>query len=186
MQKTTKLIIVNILLVVIICALVSQQVGMLLSKNSSGSSDSLRNSDNAFLNNNSVLNLNATSISFNSSELTLWLSVVNRLSVINSDPVFTGDRTLQWISMRNSSSSDYYQKSMEFVCFWSGQGANGEWEAVISIYNFPNLKADFVVEVSRFTWHSLEVALDGSLIASFPQVTNDTISLGYATFHVTA
>jgi hypothetical protein len=47
---------------------------------------------------------------------------------------------LQWISMRNSSSAsrDPYQKSMEYLFFWSGQGANGEWEAVISIYNSPD------------------------------------------------
>jgi hypothetical protein len=75
---------------------------------------------------------------------------------------------------------------MEFLCFWPGQGANGEWEAVISIYNVPNSTSDFVVEVARFTWHSLQVTLDGNVTASFPQVTNDTISLGYATFHVKA
>jgi hypothetical protein len=88
--------------------------------------------------------------------------------------------------MRNSSSGDYYQKSMEWLCFWSGQGANGEWEAVVSIYNSPNSTTDFVVEVSRFTWHSLDVLLDGNVVATFPQVTDDAVSLGYTTFHVTA
>ena len=75
---------------------------------------------------------------------------------------------------------------MEFLCFWSGQGANGEWKAVISIYNSPNSKTDFAVEVSRFTWHSLEITLDGKVKATFPQVVNDTTSLGYTTFRVTA
>jgi len=54
----------------------------------------------------------------------------------------------------------------------------------VSIYNSLNSTSDYVVEVSRFTWHSLEVRLDGKIIASFPQVTEDTVSLGYTTFHV--
>jgi hypothetical protein len=88
------------------------------------------------------------------------------------------------ISMRNSTSHDYYQKSMEYLCFWNGQGANGEWEAVVSIYNAPDSTSDYVVEVSRFTWHSVEVRLDGKIMASFPQVTEDSVSLGYTSFHV--
>ena len=30
--------------------------------------------------------------------------------------------------------------------FWTGQGANGEWEAVVSIYNSPGSLSDYVVE----------------------------------------
>ena len=130
------------------------------------------------------INLGASAVHFTPLELQTWLGIKDRLSVYNFDPDFTGNRTLQWISMRNSSSGDYYQKSMEFLCFWSGQGANGEWEAVISIYNLPDNKSDFVVEVSRFTWHELHVLLDGNIMVDFPQVTNDTTSPGYATFHV--
>jgi hypothetical protein len=107
------------------------------------------------------------------------------LVVYNADPAFTGNRLLQWISMRNSSSGDYYQKSMEYLCFWEGQGANGEWEAVVSIYNVANSTSNFVVEVARFTWHEIQVRLDGDVKADFPQVTNDTVSLGYYTFQVT-
>jgi hypothetical protein len=73
---------------------------------------------------------------------------------------------------------------MEYLCFWEGQGANGEWEAVVSIYNVPDSTSEFVVEVSRFTWHELQVKLDGFVVADFPQVTNDAVSLGYCTFHV--
>jgi hypothetical protein len=73
---------------------------------------------------------------------------------------------------------------MEYLCFWSGRGANGEWEAVISIYNAPNSTTDYVVEVSRFTWHSLEVRLDGKIMASFPQITEDMSSIGYTSFNV--
>jgi hypothetical protein len=105
--------------------------------------------------------------------------------VYNADPEFTGNRVLQWVSMRNSSSGDYYQKSMEYLCFWEGQGANGEWEAVVSIYNVPDSKSVFVVEVSRFTWHQLQIKIDGEIVADFPQVSDDTISLGYCTFRVT-
>lgn len=132
------------------------------------------------------INTGASNVQFTTYELQTWLDIKDRLTIVNTDPAFTGDRILQWISMRNSSSSDYYQKSMEFLCFWSGQGANGEWEAVISIYNSPNSTSDFVVEVSRFTWHSLEVTLDGNVTATFSQVTYDTASFGYATFHVSA
>ena len=131
------------------------------------------------------INLGANAVEFNSSELQAFEIIKNRISVYNTDPAFTGDRNLQWISMRNSTSHDYYQKSMEYLCFWSGQGANGEWEAVVSIYNTPNSTSDYVVEVSRFTWHSVEVRLDGKIMASFPQVTEDTVSLGYTSFHVT-
>jgi len=66
---------------------------------------------------------------------------------------------------------------MEYLCFWEGQGENGEWEAVVSIYNSPDSTSDFVVEVSRFTWHELHVKLDGVIIATFPQVDKDTVSL---------
>ena len=55
----------------------------------------------------------------------------------------------------------------------------------MSIYNVPDSKSVFVVEVSRFTWHELQVKLDGDVIADFPQVSEDTISLGYTTFRVT-
>lgn len=119
-------------------------------------------------------------------ELSTWLGIKDRVEVFNSDPDFPDpdNRVLGWYSMRNSSSCDYYQKSMEFLCFWEGRGADGEWEAVVSIYNVPNSTSDFVVEVSRFTWHSLEVKLDGSVVAEFPQVTENTVSLGYCTFEV--
>jgi hypothetical protein len=131
------------------------------------------------------INVGAKPVQFSSQELQDFGSIKSRLNVYNVDPAFAGeDRILQWISMRNSSSVDYYQKSMEYLCFWSGQGANGEWEAVISIYNAPNSTSDFVVEVSRFTWHEIQVKLDGSVVADFPQVTKDTTSIGYATFHV--
>ena len=59
------------------------------------------------------INTGAKNISFTSWELEAWNSIKNRVVVYNSDPEFTGNRVLQWISMRNSSSGDYYQKSME-------------------------------------------------------------------------
>ena len=131
------------------------------------------------------VNLGANTVEFNSSELQAFEIIKNRISIYNTDPAFSGERNLQWISMRNSSSAswDSYQKSMEYLCFWSGQGANGEWEAVVSIYNSPGSLSDYVVEVSRFTWHSLEVKVDDKIMASFLQVTKDTVSLGYTTFH---
>jgi archaellum component FlaC len=127
----------------------------------------------------------------NASEIQKFTSIMNRLTVYNPSPNFTGLRTLQWVSMRNSSSApwdNYYQRSMEFLLFQIGQGADGEWQAVLSIYNAPNSTSEYVVEVSRFTWWELQVKLDGNVMVDFPQVTNDATSLeslGYATFHVT-
>jgi hypothetical protein len=130
------------------------------------------------------INAGAKPVQFTAQELEKFQIIRDRVYIYNTDSNFTGTRLLEWISMRNSSSHDYYQKSMEYLCFWSGQGANGEWEAVVSIYNAPNSTSDYVVEVSRFTWHSIEVRLDGKIMTTFPQVTNDTTSIGYVTFHV--
>jgi hypothetical protein len=141
---------------------------------------------------NSSINdeLKNTNVTFTTDELRAFQGIKNRIITKNTDPNFPSEyRVLEWISLRNSSSAswdNYSQKSMEYLCFWKGQGVNGEWEAVISIYNSPNSTSDFVVEVARFTWHSLEVTLDGNVKVSFPQVTSDTTSSGYATFHVLA
>ena len=64
------------------------------------------------------INLEANAVQFNTSELQAFEIIKNRVYVYNSDPAFNGDRSLQWISMRNSTSNDYYQKSMEYLCFW--------------------------------------------------------------------
>jgi hypothetical protein len=171
MQRTTILFLVKIVLVILIIALVAQQFGLIPN----------------FKNNEAVtnpINTGARNVQFTDSELQTWLGIKDRLAIINSDPEFTGNRVLQWISMRNSSSGDYYQKSMEYLCFWEGQGANGEWEAVVSIYNSPNSTSDFVVEVARFTWHEIQVKFEGVVMADFLQVSNDTVSTGYCTFHV--
>jgi hypothetical protein len=169
MQKTSILVFVIIMLLVIISVLMVQIVGSYQPSKIDR------------------INTGASSVQFSTLELKTWLGIKDRLAVVNTDPNFSdpSHRVLQWISMRNSSSGDYYQKSMEFLCFWEGQGANGEWEAVVSIYNVPNVTNDFVVEVSRFTWNSLKVTLDDYSIATFPQVTSDTTSVGYVTFHVT-
>jgi hypothetical protein len=175
MRRTIVLLIVNFVLIVVIGALVAEQYGLLPIKENTSKDTN-------------PINIGAKNVQFTDWELQTWLGIKDRLAVVNTDPVFSDpdNRILGWYSMRNSSSGDYNQKSMEFLMFWEGQGANGEWEAVISIYNSPNSKTDFVIEVSRFTWHSLEVTLDNKVIATFPQVTNDTTSLGYATFRLTA
>jgi hypothetical protein len=171
MQRISFLVLVNVILVILMGVLVAEQFVL------------LQNLKDATAVSNPI-NAGAGNVQFTPWELQTWGSIKNRVVVYNADPEFTGNRILQWISMRNSSSGDYYQKSMEYLCFWEGRGANGEWEAVVSIYNSPNSTSDFVVEAARFTWHSLDVLLDGSVVASFPQVSNDTVSVGYATFHV--
>jgi hypothetical protein len=177
MKVVTISLIVNVLLIALIGALAIGDLHIVTEREKSNS-----NVDNTLL---------VSNITFTDWELKTWLGIKNRLAIVNTDPDFSDPphRILQWISMRNSSSApwdNYYQKSMEWLCFWEGQGVKGEWEAVVSIYNSPNSTTDFVVEVSRFTWHSLKVTFDGTVKAVFPQVTNDTISLGYATFPVFA
>ena len=171
MQRTSLLVLVNVILVVLMSVLVAEQFVL------------LQNLRDAMAVSNPI-NTGASSVQFTPWELQTWLGIKNRVVVLNTDPAFTGNRILQWVSMRNSSSGDYYQKSMEYLCFWEGRGADGEWEAVVSIYNAPSSTSDFVVEFSRFTWHSLEVTLDGYTKAEFPQVINDTITVGYTSFHV--
>jgi hypothetical protein len=132
------------------------------------------------------IDVGAEPVQFTDEELQAFQIIKDRVVIYNTDPDFPGQRRLEWISMRNSSSApwDPPQKSMEHLCFWADRGANGEWEAVVSIYNAPGSTSDYVVEVSRFTWHSLEIRLDGKIVAQFPQVTDDATSLGYASFHV--
>ena len=132
------------------------------------------------------INVGAVPVQFTPQELQVFKGIKDSIVINNTDPDFPGERKLQWISMRNSTSApwDPQQKSMEFLCFWSGRGANGEWEAVVSIYNAPGSVSEYVVEVARFTWHSLEVTLDGVVKARFPQVTEDTMSLGYTRFRI--
>lgn len=175
MKKLTASIIINIVLLSIICILITQQVTFIPKTVED-------------VNSNSV-DVGAKPIEFTPSELETWLSIKDRIQVINTDPNFADPnpehRILGWYSMRNSSSNDYYQKSMEFLLFWEGQGTNGEWEAVISIYNVPNRTDDFVIEFSRFTWNSIKITLDGVPMAEFDTIKNDTTSLAYTTFHVT-
>jgi hypothetical protein len=166
------LALMGVIVVILVCIVLAQNLGVI---------PVFRNNDVVDYN---PINVNASAVGFSDWELQAWNSVKDRVVVYNADPAFTGNRTLQWISMRNSSSGDYYQKSMEYLCFWEGRGADGEWQAVVSIYNSPDSTCDFVVEVSRFTWHALQVKLDGVVVAEFPQVHNDTVSLGYCTFHV--
>ena len=178
MQKSSLFGLVALLAVIIGGAVIAQQYGLIPDFREGGLSGSGA----------SVVVLgtvNASTVQFTVWEENTWLGIKDRLAINNTDPDFTGIRLLQWISMRNSSSGDYYQKSMEWLAFWEGQGANGEWQASVCLYNVPNVTDEFVVEVSRNTWNSLDVLLDGSVIASFPEVNEDNVeSIGYVTFHV--
>jgi flagellar biosynthesis/type III secretory pathway protein FliH len=48
------------------------------------------------------INPEAKTVRFNSTELQNFESIISRLTVYNVDPNFTGNRKLEWISMRNS------------------------------------------------------------------------------------
>jgi hypothetical protein len=56
------------------------------------------------------INVGADNVLFTAEELQKFENITSRLAVINTDPNFPNDsRTLQWLSMRNSTSHDYYQ-----------------------------------------------------------------------------
>jgi len=179
LRKSSLFGLVGLAFVVLIVALIAQSQGLLPDFRNGGLSGA---SAEPY-----PINVGATPQEFTPWELETWLGIKNRLQVINTDPDFPDPehRVLGWYSMRNSSSGDYYQKSMEFLLFWEGRGADGEWEAVCCIYNVPNRTDDFVVEFCRFTWNSLKITLDDYTIAEFPEIHNDTVSLAYTTFHVT-
>ena len=130
MKNPFVLVMIAVIFAVLFGALIIQQYGFQNSAEESASS----------------IDVGAKNVQFTSWELQTWNSVKDRVVVYNSDPEFPDpdNRVLGWYSMRNSSSSDYYQKSMEYLCFWEWQGENGEWEAVVSIYNSPDSTSDFV------------------------------------------
>ena len=146
----------------------------------------LNNDYNYLANNISPVNFTfgANNAVLTDSEIQNFMTVKNQLTVTNISPNYTGLRTLDWVSIRNASSNDYYQNAMEYLLYQRGQGANGEWQAVVSIYNSPGSTNDYVVEVCRFTWWELQVNVNGILKIDFPQIYNDTESLGYSTFHI--
>jgi hypothetical protein len=114
MRKTLLYGLVGVAFAVLIVAFMAQTLGLiptLTKKQSLATIDQI--------------NTGASTVNFTSWELQTWLSIKNRLTVNNSDPAFIGNRTLQWISMRNSSSGDYYyyQKSNGVSVFlvWTGR-----------------------------------------------------------------
>ena len=96
---------IGLIFVVLCGVIVAQQLGLI---------PVFRNNSNVSY---SSINVNATAVVFSPLELQTWNSLKDRLTVYNADPNFTGERTLQWISMRNSSSGDYYQNQWCIFAF---------------------------------------------------------------------
>ena len=112
--------------------------------------------------------------------------IKDRLLINITDPSFpsTGIRECEWHEFREEDSGDYFQTTVNFLVFQTGQGIHGDIEAFVEIYNKPDETDVFVVEVARNCWDELTVYLDGVPEIVFPKVTDDVLSLGYKTFEV--
>jgi FtsZ-binding cell division protein ZapB len=114
--------------------------------------------------------------------------IKNRLTIniTDSNPNFTNNvRVCDFYELREESSEEYFQTTVDYWVFQNGQGEHGDIEAFVEIYNVPNRTDLFIVEVTRFSWFELTVSLDGSPLVIFPTITNNTLSPGYMTFEVT-
>ncbi len=145
-------------------------------------------------------NLHANNTEITAEEHDVFSYILNHTTIYDSSAHFPAnvsqtERFLVPVSMRNSTSAswDPPQKATEWLYYWADldnpwalQPPNCLWEAVVSIYNDPYNSSEYVVEVSRFTWHELTISFDSKTKFVFPEVTKDeTPSLGYMTFRVT-
>ena len=112
--------------------------------------------------------------------------IKNRLlvNITDSDFPSTGIRECEWYKLREEDSEDYFQTTVNFWVFQSGQGVHGDIEAFVEIYNRPGETDVFVVEVARNCWNELTVSLDGVTKVVFRKVTEDVLSDCYITFEV--
>lgn len=118
-------------------------------------------------------------------EVACFDDIVSRVQIFNPSPDYTGVRELEWYVLRNASSHEYYQKTVNYWCFQSGRGLDGDIDAFVEIYNVPNDTGTFVVEIARNTWWALDVYLDDVLVYQFPQMSENGNALGYCTFEIT-
>jgi hypothetical protein len=94
-------------------------------------------------------------------------------------------RECQFIELREEDSGDYFQTTVDYLVFQTGQGVHGDIDALVEIYNEPDSRGEFVVEVSRLCWHELTVSYKGRVEVVFPAVKGDgVLSLGYFTCRV--
>lgn len=112
--------------------------------------------------------------------------IKDRLLINITDPSFpsTGIRECEWYELREEDSRDYFQTTVNFWVFQTGQGLDGDIEAFVEIYNKPDQTDVFVVEVARNCWNELTVSLDGVPVIEFPRITENVLSLGYQTIEV--
>jgi len=112
--------------------------------------------------------------------------IKNRILIKITDSEFpsTGIRECIWFELREEDSEDYFQTTVNFWVFQDGQGKHGDIEAFVEIYNVPDSRDRFVIEITRNCWYELTAYYDGDSFVVFPAVTENELSYGYMTYEV--
>lgn len=112
--------------------------------------------------------------------------IKNRVLIKITDPAFpsTGIRECIWFELREEDSEDYNQTTVNFWVFQDGQGKHGDIEAFVEIYNVPDSRDRFVIEITRNCWFELTAYYNDEPFVVFPSVTGNELSYGYMTYEV--
>jgi len=112
--------------------------------------------------------------------------IKNRITIKITDPAFpsTGIRECIWFEQREEDSEDYFQTTVNFWVFQDGQGKHGDIEAFVEIYNVPDSRDRFVIEIARNCWLELTGYYNGEPFVMFPSVNENELSYGYMTYEV--
>lgn len=179
MKKTSLFGLVGLSFVVLVVALIAQSSGLLPNFNEGGLAGNVSSMDSfGFGMLGAYDKVNLTDVQFDDWELEHMLAIKNRLIINNTDPLYEGNREYYFYSLRNMSSFWQYQKSMQWLGFWLGQGVNGEFHVLLDIYNVPNDFDYYIVEISRFSWYSMDVIYNNETIASFASITEEGVYNG--------
>ena len=113
-------------------------------------------------------------------------AIKNRLTIEITEPGFTNPVSVcDFYELREEDSEDYVQTTVNYWVFQHGKQEHGDIEAFVEIYNVPDDRSIFTVEIARNCWNELTVSLDGSPVVTFPTVATDNeLSFGYITFKV--
>jgi hypothetical protein len=113
--------------------------------------------------------------------------IKNRMLINITDNEFpeTGIRECIWYELREEDADEYNQTTVNFWVFQDGKGLHGDIEAFVEIYNVPDVRDRFVIEIARNCWYELTVYYNDEQFAVFPSVTENELSYGYMTYQVT-
>lgn len=113
------------------------------------------------------------------------LQIKDRVQIKITEPNFTNpNRFCEWYELREENSGDYFQTTVNFWVFQTGQEEHGDIEAFVEIYNVPDRTDRFVIELTRNCWFELTAYYNGEPFAILPTVTGNNLTLGYITYEV--